>query len=68
MQALVFDAYGTLFDVTSVITTCGKVTSDPEAFAALSPDDGFGTHVTKKIPQGRRDNDGGCRHNAALYE
>jgi 2-haloacid dehalogenase len=35
MRALVFDAYGTLFDVTSVITACGKVVSDPEAFAAL---------------------------------
>lgn len=35
MRALVFDAYGTLFDVTSVITACGKVTNDPEAFAAL---------------------------------
>lgn len=35
MRALVFDAYGTLFDVASVVTACGAVTNEPEAFAAL---------------------------------
>jgi 2-haloacid dehalogenase len=35
MRAFVFDAYGTLFDVASIVTTCSEVVSEPEAFAAL---------------------------------
>lgn len=35
MQAFVFDVYGTLFDVSSVIKVCQEVTPEPEAFAAL---------------------------------
>lgn len=35
MRALVFDAYGTLFDVASVIAACGSVSPTPEPFAAL---------------------------------
>jgi 2-haloacid dehalogenase len=35
MRALVFDAYGTLFDVTSVTAACRAVSNEPEAFVAL---------------------------------
>jgi 2-haloacid dehalogenase len=35
MRVLVFDAYGTLFDVTSVTAACRAVSDEPEAFAAL---------------------------------
>jgi len=33
IRAVVFDAYGTLFDVHSVATACREVTSDPEALS-----------------------------------
>ncbi|MBI4841489.1 MAG: haloacid dehalogenase type II [candidate division NC10 bacterium] len=33
VRAFVFDAYGTLFDVHSVVTACRGVTSDPEALS-----------------------------------
>lgn len=33
--ALVFDAYGTLFDVSSVSTACAAITSDPHALIGL---------------------------------
>lgn len=33
VRAFVFDAYGTLFDVHSVVAACGEVTSDPEALS-----------------------------------
>ncbi|MBI2466586.1 MAG: haloacid dehalogenase type II [Candidatus Rokubacteria bacterium] len=35
VQGLLFDAYGTLFDVHSVIEACGAVTSDPQALSNL---------------------------------
>src|SRR6266446_3344401 len=35
MRALVFDAYGTLFDVASIVSVCGTVTPTPEPFTAL---------------------------------
>jgi 2-haloacid dehalogenase len=35
VEAVVFDAYGTLFDVTSLADACGAVASDGPAFAAL---------------------------------
>lgn len=33
IRAFVFDAYGTLFDVHSVVTACREVTSDPETLS-----------------------------------
>lgn len=33
IRAFVFDAYGTLFDVHSVVAACREVTSDPEALS-----------------------------------
>ena len=33
IRAFVFDAYGTLFDVHSVVTACRQVTSDPETLS-----------------------------------
>lgn len=33
IRAFVFDAYGTLFDVHSVVTACREVTADPEALS-----------------------------------
>ena len=33
IRALVFDAYGTLFDVRSVVTACREVTPEPEALS-----------------------------------
>ena len=35
MRALVFDAYGTIFDVASIVSVCGTVTPTPEPFTAL---------------------------------
>jgi 2-haloacid dehalogenase len=35
MHAFVFDAYGTLFDVASVLAACATLTSQPATFAAL---------------------------------
>lgn len=34
MKALVFDVYGTLFDVGSVVTACQTIMPEPEAFVA----------------------------------
>jgi len=33
IRAFVFDAYGTLFDVHSVVDACREVTADPEALS-----------------------------------
>jgi 2-haloacid dehalogenase len=35
MKAVVFDAYGTLFDVASVIDACRELVPDPEAFSTV---------------------------------